>query len=163
MALEPRTRPLAPSDASWVRAMLEVHWGSVQVARRGELLDASSLPGFLAEVAGQPAGLVLVAPRGPDYEIVSLSAALEGVGVGRALMRRSVEDARARGCARVWLTTTNNNVRALGFYQRFGMELCAVRLQGVEASRRVKPSIPLVDEFGVPIAHELELELRLQE
>ncbi len=161
MTLEPRIRPLASGDASWVRETLEQLWGSVLVARRGELVDASSLPGFLAEVGGRRVGLVVVAPRGPDYEIVSLSTAVEGVGVGRTLMRRSVEDARALGCARVWVTTTNNNVRALGFYQRFGMELCAVRLRGVDASRRVKPSIPLVDDFGVPIPHELELELHL--
>ena len=65
-------------------------------------------------------------------------------------------------CRRVWLTTTNNNVRAFAFYQRFGMDLAAFYRNGVEVSRRVKPSIPPRDAFGVAIAHELEFELILR-
>ncbi len=64
--------------------------GSLFVARKGELLDASSLEGFVASVAGADIGLLTVANRGPDYEVVSISTALEGAGVGRALMRRAI-------------------------------------------------------------------------
>ena len=92
--------------------------------------------------------------------MVSVWAAITGAGVGRALMQRCFEDARARGCRRVWLTTTNNNVRAISFYQRLGMDLCAFYHDGV-AARRLKPSIPLRDDFGVGIDHELEFELLL--
>ena len=65
-------------------------------------------------------------------------------------MSRAIHDARTRKCRRVWLITTNNNIRAIAFYR-----------EGVSASRRVKPSIPLRDGSGVPIAHELEFELLL--
>lgn len=93
--------------------------------------------------------------------MVSVWAAIRGVGVGRALMQRCFEDARARGCRRVWLTTTNNNVQAISFYQRLGMDLCAFYRDGVAVARRLKPSIPLRDDFGVGIDHELEFELLL--
>jgi ribosomal protein S18 acetylase RimI-like enzyme len=105
----------------WVRAELKRAWGSVYIARKGELLDASALKGFVASLTGADIGLVTVANRGLEYEVVSISTTLEGVGVGRALMKRAVDDARASGCRRIWLTTTNNNVRAIGFYQRFGL------------------------------------------
>ena len=124
--------------------MLTTAWGSVLVARKGELLDVTAFPGFVAAL-----------------EVVSLSTTVEGKGVGRALLTRCVADARSRGCGRLWLTTTNNNVRAIDFYQRFGLDLCAFYRNGVDASRRVKPSIPLRDERGVPLAHELEFELVL--
>jgi hypothetical protein len=77
------------------------------------------------------------------------------------LLLRCVDDARALGCRRVWLTTTNNNVRAFGFYQHVGMDLCAFYPHGVDNSRRVKPAIPARDALGIPIRHELEFELRL--
>jgi RimJ/RimL family protein N-acetyltransferase len=152
-------RTLTEREADWASAVLEDAWGSVSVARKGEVLDASSLPGFVARVDRNPVGLAVVAARGKEYEIVSISTTLEGHGVGRALLQRCVDDARRLGCHRVWLTTTNNNVRSFAFYQRFGMDLCAFYRHGVELSRRVKPSIPLRDEFGVAIAHELEFEL----
>lgn len=77
--------------------------------------------------------------------------------MGRALLQWCVDDARSSECRRLWLTATNNKVRAFAFYQRFGMDLCAFHRHGVALSRRVKPSIPLRDAFGVAIAHELEL------
>ena len=126
-----------------------------------ELLDASTLPGFVAVRDGDRVGLALFCVRGDEYEVVSVWAAISGVGVGRGLMQRCFDDARARSCRRVWLTTTNDNVRAISFYQRLGMNLCAFHRDAVAADRRLKPSIPLRDEFGVGIDHELEFELLL--
>lgn len=154
-------RALQPQDRAWVDRTQTAVWGSVLLARKGELLDSSTLPGFVAVSEGERVGLALFCARGEEYEVVSVSAAISGIGVGRALMHRCFEDARARGCRRVWLTTTNDNVRAISFYQRLGMDLCAFYRDGVAADRTLKPSIPLRDEFGVGIDHELEFELLL--
>ena len=79
-------------------------------------------------------------------------------------MLDAVRDAAAEaGCRRLWLVTTNNNVRALAVYQRWGMDLVALRLGAVDdVRRRLKPSIPERDAAGIRIAHELELELQLE-
>ena len=62
----------------------------------------------------------------------------------------------------LWLITTNDNVRALAFYQRWGLDLCAFRRGAVDESRRtLKPEIPPRAANGIPISHELELELLL--
>jgi hypothetical protein len=53
-------------------------------------------------------------------------------------------------------------VRALGFYQRWGMDLVRVIRGGVAQSQLVKPSIPTVGNDGIPRRHELELELVLR-
>ncbi len=155
-------RVLEPGgDDDWVKTTLEQAWGSVLAARKGELLDASSFPGHVAVADGNRVGLAIIVVRGDEYEVLSLSSAVEGQGVGRALLRHCFEDARSRGCRRVWLTTTNNNVRAFAFYQRMGMNLCAFHRDAVLAARQLKPSIPLFDEDGVPLLHELEFELIL--
>jgi ribosomal protein S18 acetylase RimI-like enzyme len=153
-------RQLEPDDNDWIRATLEAEWGSVLVARKGELIDASCFPGHIAVADGERVGLAVFAVRTDEYEILSLSAETQGKGVGRALVQRCFEDARSRLCRRVWLTTTNNNVRAFAFYQRVGMNLCALHRDAVTTARQLKPSIPLCDD-GIPIAHELEFELLL--
>jgi len=78
-------------------------------------------------------------------------------------MERCFEEARSRGCRRVWLTTTNNNIRAIAFYQHIGMTMCDFRRDAVALARLVKPSIPLRDRDGIPIDHELDFELVLRE
>jgi ribosomal protein S18 acetylase RimI-like enzyme len=155
-------RPLTDADREWVTGALTRAWGAVTVARKGEPLDASALPGVVAEVDGARVGLAVLAVRGEECEVVAISTELEHSGVGRALMRACVEVARSSGCRRMWLTTTNDNIRAIAFYQRFGMDLCALHRHGVEASRRVKPTIPLRDSSGVPLVHELEFELLIR-
>ena len=67
------------------------------------------------------------------------------------------------GCTRLWLITTNDNLRALELYQRWGMEIVAFHRHAVtEARRHLNPSTPERGAHGIPIAHEFELELRLQ-
>jgi ribosomal protein S18 acetylase RimI-like enzyme len=151
-------RALGPEDRQWADASLRKAWGSVFVARKDELLDASALPGFVAVFDGSPVGLATNSVEEDAYEIVSIHTELPGHGVGRALMSACVDEARERGCRRVWLITTNDNVRAIAFYQRFGMDLCALHRNAVERARRLKDSIPFHDAHGVPIRHELEFE-----
>lgn len=153
-------RDLGATDDAWKVSTLRAGWGSTEVARLGELVDAATLPGVVAEHDGVRAGLATFAQRGDGVEIVTIQSVLEGVGVGRALMDRVREQAVQSGATRLWLVTTNENVRAFAFYQRWGMDLVRFVHRGVEVSREVKPSIPLVGQHGVPLRHELEFELR---
>jgi len=61
-----------------------------------------------------------------------------------------------------WAPTTNNNIAAIAFYQRLGMDLRALHRHAFLASRELKPTIPVRDAAGVPICHELEFELLLE-
>ena len=65
------------------------------------------------------------------------------------------------GAGRIWLITTNDNLRALRFYQRWGMDLRRLVRNGVDVSRLIKPAIPAEGHDGIPLRHELELELVL--
>jgi ribosomal protein S18 acetylase RimI-like enzyme len=154
-------RALAAGDRDWARSVHREVWGSELVARKGEVVSTDGLPGFVAQLAGARAGLAVVAPRGAEYEVVSMYAQVAHQGIGRALLAACVADARRLRCRRLWLTTTNDNLRALAFYQRFGLDLCALYVDGVERSRRLKPGIPRVGANGIRVAHELELELLL--
>jgi GNAT superfamily N-acetyltransferase len=153
--------PLTGADRSWSEESLRRAWGATSVARRGALVDAAGLPGFVARAEGRPVGLLTFARRGDEVEVVTLHAEREGAGVGRALMDAVAGYGRSSGARRLWLVTTNDNIRAIRFYQQWGMDLCGYSGDGVAASRRVKPSIPTIGRHGIPVRHELEFALVL--
>ncbi|GAB3448428.1 GNAT family N-acetyltransferase [Phycicoccus ginsengisoli] len=158
----PLVRHIVPGDLDWVAEVLLKEWTSTSVARRGQLIEAPGLPGYLATLGGQRIGLVLVDVKGREFEVVAIGTTRPRRGVGRALMERCFAEARATGCRRVWLVTTNNNIAAIAFYQRMGMDLLALHRNAVRVSRELKPSIPVRDDTGVRIDHELEFELLLE-
>lgn len=155
-------RPLTEEDRPWAFEIETDSWGEPVVARLGELVDPTGLPGFIAFLNGERAGLVSYEVRSDECEVVTIRSLREGHGIGRALLDAVRDAAIEAGCRRLWLITTNNNLRALHLYQRWGMDIVALHRHAVShARRRLKPSIPDRDAKGIPIAHELELELRL--
>ena len=161
MRAVPTVRPLSRADRAWAVGVETDSWGTPVVARLGELVDTTDLPGFVAILDGSRAGLLTYAVRGDECEVVTMRSLREGRGIGRALLDAVRDAATDAGCSRLWLVTTNNNVRALELYQRWGMDIVRFHRNAVSAARQLKPSIPERDANGVPIAHELELELRL--
>jgi ribosomal protein S18 acetylase RimI-like enzyme len=153
-------RELGDDDRSWTEDALIKVWGATTVARKGALVDASDLPGFVAVVDGDRIGLVTYALRDDEIEVVTLQADRQGVGVGRALMDGVLAQAREKGAAKIWLVTTNDNARAIRFYELWGMDLVGSDAEALAASRRVKPEIPLTGHDGIPISYELEFVLR---
>jgi ribosomal protein S18 acetylase RimI-like enzyme len=155
-------RPLSDDDRAWAVQVETDSWSEPVVARLGELVDPTKLPGFIALLDGKRAGLASYAVRGEECELVTIRSLREGRGVGRALLDAIRDAAVAAGCTRLWLITTNDNLRALELFQRWGMEIVAFHRHAVtEARRDLKPSIGERGGHGIPIAHEFELELRL--
>ena len=141
--------------------LLEQAWGSVDVVALslGGVVDASTLPGWLAEQDGEVVGLLTYLVTGDLVDIVTINA-FAGGGVGTALVRALVADVRG-SATRVRVTTTNDNTRALRFYQRAGFRLTALRPGAVAAARRLKPEIPETGDDGIPIRDEIELEMEI--
>jgi hypothetical protein len=131
------------------------------VVGHGVAYDASTLPTIVSEVDGQITGLLTynVSPQG--FEVVSINAVERVRGIGTALLEAAVDAARAVGAHRLWLVTTNDNLDALRFYQRRGLRIVSVTSGAVDRSRLIKPSIPLIGEYGIEIHDELTLELPL--
>ena len=154
-------RPLADAERPAIAALARELWGDDLMVVHGERYSLSQLPGFVAEAAGAIVGLGTYRLEGGACELVSLDSMREGQGIGSALLAAAEAAARAAGCRRLWLITTNDNLRALGFYQRRGYALVAVHPGAVARARAIKPSIPLLGEGGIPIRDEIELERHL--
>jgi GNAT superfamily N-acetyltransferase len=154
-------RPLEDDDRDWVERLITERWGEPFVVGRGRVWNPVELPGFAAYEEGRCVGLVTYELEDTACEIVTIDALVEGRGVGTALLEAAKAAARAAGCSRLRLVTTNNNLRALAFYQRRGFRLVALIPNAIAEGRKLKPSIPEVDEGGLPIRDELHLELPL--
>jgi N-acetylglutamate synthase-like GNAT family acetyltransferase len=157
--VDPVISAFGPDDVEWASAALTEAFGAPVVVSRGVLQDPLTLPGFVARIDGAPVGLVTYHVNGDECEIVSI----HGYGVGAALLDAAVDQARGLGCRRAWLVTTNDNTRALRFYQRQGWDLVALHRDAVTEGRRLKPGIPALGLDGIPLRHELELELQLRD
>ena len=145
----------------WAKRLLIENWGSSRIVTRGKIRQADALPGLVAVMGEEPVGLLTYALGNGECEIVTLNALVEGRGVGSSLVRAVSEIARSRDCSRVWLITTNDNTKALRFYQRLGMVIAAVYPNAIAESRKLKPEIPLVGMDDIPLRDEIELEMGL--
>ena len=161
-ALALDVRPLTEGDREWVERWIVGRWGAPHVVGRERSWNPVELPGFAAHEDGRCIGLVTYELDGDACEIVTIDALVEGAGVGTLLLEAVERVARESGCSRVQLVTTNNNLRALAFYQKHGFRLVRLVPGAVEESRKLNPSIPQVDSAGLPIRDELHLELPLE-
>lgn len=155
----PRIRAIQSADGEWIARFTEEHWGASFVVAHGVVFYPVELPGFVAlDPDGRPIGLVTYQIAEMACEIVTLNSVHENQGVGTALLEAVRDAAVQAGCDRIWLITTNDNLRALGFYQKRGYRLVAVHRDALQRSRELKPSIPLVSPDGIPLRDEIELE-----
>ncbi|OPH00777.1 GNAT family N-acetyltransferase, partial [Lacticaseibacillus paracasei] len=76
---------------------------------------------------------------------------------GSALLQKVETTAVLSHKTGVELITTNDNLHALGFYQRRGYRLTQLFPEAVDQSRKIKPQIPAVADNGIPIRDELRL------
>jgi ribosomal protein S18 acetylase RimI-like enzyme len=152
-------RALDDTDREPVAGFYREHWGSDRVVSQGRLHSVADLPGFVAisDQGDGIQGLVTYLIEGDECEVVSLDAVEEGLGMGTALLERAVDAARQAGCRRVLLVTTNDNMRALRFYQRRGFRLVALNPGALERSRELKPEIPETGLHGIALSDELVL------
>jgi ribosomal protein S18 acetylase RimI-like enzyme len=122
-----------------------------------EVFYPATLPGFIAERAGRIAGLVTFEVQHGALEIATINALDLYQGVGTMLVEAVRAEAKRLGCHHVTLTTTNDNVSALRFYQRRGFRLAAIRPGAVDRTRQHKPEIPRTGDYGIPLRDEIDL------
>jgi len=155
-------RRLSPNDLPRLRQFWVEHWGGEEMITRGNLYRPAQPDGFVVEDRTEWIGLLTFFVKDSECEVTSLDSLREGQGIGSMLIDKAIEEARARDCKRLFLITTNDNLHALGFYQKRGFEIVTVYRGAINESRRRKPGIPLIGMNGIPLRDEIELELSLR-
>ena len=62
-------------------------------------------------------------PDALEIERVYVLKRFKGRGLGRLMLEKAFEEARARGAESVWLGVWEHNDAALGFYEHLGFEV----------------------------------------
>lgn len=153
---------MTDADRPDVARFIERHWGSSMILSGGQVYYPHLLEGLLERRDGELVALLTFRTDGGSMELLTLNSTLEGKGIGSSLMLTVIDEGRKRGIKRIWLSTTNDNLRAVGFYQRLGFRIVGVHVGMVDEARKIKPQIPEIGRDGIPIHDELILELRVQ-
>lgn len=144
-----------------INDFISSHWFSTDMVVKGELVDMTVLDGFAVYDDGTVIGLVTYRIKSNECEIMSLDSLREKQGIGTALVDKVIEIAREKKCTKIKLVTTNDNINAIRFYQKRGFDIVNLYRNALNVSRKLKPSIPLLGDFDIPIKHEIEFEMDL--
>lgn len=118
--------------------------------------QCDELEGYAAlDKEGDIIGLITFVIDGNECEIISLDSIIENKGIGSALLKEAERASEQERCEIVKLITTNDNIRAIGFYQKRGYVFAELHVNAVEKARKIKPEIPLKADNGIPIRDEL--------
>ena len=137
------------------------NWFSTDMDLRGEVIDCTKIDGFLIQEEGTIIGLITYKFFGDICEIVSLDSKIENIGIGTNLLKEAENVAINNNCKKMRLITTNDNMRALQFYQKRGYCLTKLYPNAMEEVRKIKPNVPELGDNGIPLRDELELEKEL--
>ena len=141
-----------------VNIFLINNWYSTEINVRGEVIDGTKLDGFLLQEENKIIGLVTYTFFDDICEIVTLDSKRENIGIGTALLKQIEDVAIDNKCRKMRLITTNDNMRALQFYQKRGYCLTKLYPNAMDEVRRVKPNVPILGENDIPLRDEIELE-----
>jgi GNAT superfamily N-acetyltransferase len=153
--------PVDKQNRERINAFISERWFSTDMIIRGERIDLTKADGIIAMENGDIIGLLTCIIRDRTCEITSLDSLKEGKGIGTALINQVIRLAGERGCRKLLVVTTNDNINAIRFYQKRGFDMARLYRNALAVSRKMKPEIPLTGENGIPLSHEIEFELDL--
>ena len=155
--------PIQDSDRGEIREFITKHWHAPHICIRDKLYYPHQAEAFIERRDGKVAGLVTYEQQGDAILMITQNSIESGAGIGASLVLKIIEEARKRKVRRIWLTTTNDNLKSIGFYQRMGFRLVAVHRDAVIGGRQsLKPELPEFGVNGLPILDEIEMELILE-
>jgi ribosomal protein S18 acetylase RimI-like enzyme len=153
-------RPSEPKDRTAIVELFERDFGYTSIVSFGEEVKIEGEPALVAWMKGELAG-ALVYRLLPDALLI-LALATDPMwqrsGVGGHLVAEAEAVARAKGLKRVRVSTTNDNLPALYFYQRRQYHLTGVVAGGMIAHVKEPDSKGF---GGIPLRDELRLERHL--
>jgi ribosomal protein S18 acetylase RimI-like enzyme len=149
-------------DYDTARKLVAREWGIDALVIGGKAYRTEEMTlraAFLDD--GSLAGVAFYRLSGMVALLGAIIVDVEGKGVGTALFDTVVADARMARLKKLRAITTNDNFRAMHFFQKRGMRLMSLFPGGVDAFRAFKPGLIEMGHGGLPCRDILELEMDL--
>ena len=149
------------NNRSLINSFITEQWFSTKMIIRGKVIDMTAVEGIFALENERIIGLITYIAYDDTLEITSLDSLCENQGFGTALLLKVIEIAKKNKCRKIVLITTNDNIKAIRFYQKRGFDMACLYRNAMDISRQLKPEIPLIGEDDIPLKHEIEFEMLL--
>ena len=147
------------NNRSLINSFITEQWFSTKMIIRGKVIDMTAVEGIFALENERIIGLITYIAYDDTLEITSLDSLCENQGLGTALLLKVIEIAKKNKCRKIVLITTNDNIKAIRFYQKRGFDMACLYRNAMDISRQLKPEIPLIGEDDIPLKHEIEFEM----
>jgi L-amino acid N-acyltransferase YncA len=152
-------RPI--TDRAFLEELLRLRWSGGALMMRGKIVHPKDVEALAAYHDGRLAGVATWRLEGPVMYLATLNNITEQRGVGVALLDAMMKLGRRKGSALMRVIVTNDNLNALGFYQRRGFRIVAVHPGVIDTIRTLMPNVPTMGANRIPMRDEIELEIDL--
>jgi ribosomal protein S18 acetylase RimI-like enzyme len=152
-------REATDADRSAARQLFQSDFGRTKIVAFDEVMDLDQMPALVAVVYREPSGALAYRLFGDALHIVALATdpMWQRSGVGGHLVAEAELLARRLNLSRLVVSTTNDNLPALYFYQRKGYRLTEL----VPGSVIAHTHQSVAGFAGIPTRDEIRLEKRL--
>ncbi|MDF2586945.1 MAG: acetyltransferase [Anaerocolumna sp.] len=155
-------KKIKDEDKKKIIDFLRMEWGStIMVLREGEVFDLKDEDGFVIYDKDNIIGLITYRITNNRCEILSLDSKIENKGIGTGLVEKVKEHAKNNQCSLCRVVTTNDNLKAIGFFQKRGFHLVNLYVKAMDTVRKIKPDVPKKGMDNIPLNDELEFEMNI--
>jgi len=152
-------REATEADRAAARELFQQDFGRTKIVAFGEVMDIDEMPALVALLHDGPSGALAYRLLGDALHVVALATdpMWQRAGVGGYLIAEAELLARRLNLGRLVVSTTNDNLPALYFYQRKGYRLMELVPESVTAHTHQQ----VAGFAGIPVRDEILLEKRL--
>jgi ribosomal protein S18 acetylase RimI-like enzyme len=131
-------------------------WGEPDQLLFDKKYVVDELPAFVVESTGRIVGILSYAELGADLVIVALGAMpnYQGAGIGSCLVQMAENKAKTMSKKRMLVSTSNDDIPALAFYQSLGFQIFEVKPNIIAEKHKGV----LLGIGGIPVRDELRLQ-----
>ena len=149
-------REAEPRDRKVIGELVKRFWGEDVQTAFGREFRVRELPAFVAVAEGRVVGFVSFAELDESSVAIVAVGVLpehQGLGIGKALLRAVEERAKVSSKKQLLVSTTNDDLPALAFYQLAGFRIYEVIPDAI--AEKHGGEIPGIG--GIPIRDEIRL------
>jgi ribosomal protein S18 acetylase RimI-like enzyme len=146
-------------DKESISKFVRTFWGEEDQLTFDREFNVPELPGYVAKLKGKIVGFISTGESDDATIIVALGIlpAHKGAGIGRRLIAKVEREAERTKKKMLLVSTSNDDLPALGFYQKLGFQICEVKPNAIS----IKHGKTIRGIGKLPIRDELRLKKNL--
>jgi len=153
------TKPTTNKETKTIRKLVQRFWGEQEQLTFNKTYTVAQLPAYIAKTQNNIIGFISSAETENAIIIVALGVLPEhqNSGIGKALLKKVEAQAKRHHKTKLLVSTSNDDLPALAFYQSLGFQIYEVRPNVIaEKHGKIIKGIG-----GLPVRDELRLQKTL--